>query len=370
MGYVYYVLIYNWLNDKINSFGMSLMATFMTWASAIALVMVTLWIMIQGYRIITGQMHESLMAMVTNMTRVVVIVTVATTMGIFGTNLHQLFTTDLSTGINQMFTGSNETAAQTIDNNLAWTQLALGAIDAVQVPSGDQATSDTKNHALLLAGFGTASAPMAAGAMLLLYNFALALFIGLGPLFILCLIFEQTKGLFQKWLMYGLGTLFSMAMLSFVSSLALQLTLRVAAALWSANAINNITGLGAEGLSTQALQQGGIGLLMTVLIISVPPMAAMFFQGTMGNFLTYSAFGVAGGNRLGPQGQPPGSYGYGPGLGSYSSSFANAESGDSTQRSMKEVIGKSPNIGTRGANIANIAPLDVIKTQLAGGSAR
>src|SRR6185437_4163038 len=276
MGYVYYVLIYNWLNDKINSFGMSLMATFMTWASAIALVMVTLWIMIQGYRIITGQMHESLMAMVTNMTRVVVIVTVATTMGIFGTNLHQLFTTDLSTGINQMFTGSNETAAQTIDNNLAWTKLALSAIDAVQVPSGDQATSDTKNHALLLAGFGTASAPMAAGAMLLLYNFALALFIGLGPLF-------------------------SMAMLSFVSSLALQLTLRVAAALWSANAINNMTGFGAEGLSSQALQQGGIGLLMTVLIISVPPMAAMFFQGTMGNFLTYSAFGMGGASRLGPQ---------------------------------------------------------------------
>jgi len=353
MGYVYYVLIYNWLNDKINSFGMSLMATFMTWASAIALVMVTLWIMIQGYRIITGQMHESLMAMVTNMTRVVVIVTVATTMGIFGTNLHQLFTTDLSTGINQMFTGSNETAAQTIDNNLAWTQLALGAIDAVQVPSGDQATNDTKNHALLLAGFGTASPPMAAGAMLLLYNFALALFIGLGPLFILCLIFEQTKGLFQKWLMYGLGTLFSMAMLSFVSSLALQLTLRVAAALWSANVINNKIGLGAEGLSSQALQQGGIGLLMTVLIISVPPMAAMFFQGTMGNFMYFSAFGGGAASRPGPQGQPPGSYGYG-----HTPPQSNTAQADSARIGSAGL--NSSNLGRMAGN-AHSAQADVIK---------
>ncbi len=40
----------------------------------------------------------------------------------------------------------------------------------------------------------------------LFYEVALALFIGLGPLFILCLLFEQTKTLFQKWLFYGIGT--------------------------------------------------------------------------------------------------------------------------------------------------------------------
>jgi hypothetical protein len=39
--------------------------------------------------------------------------------------------------------------------------------------------------------------------------------------------FEQTKGLFQTWLMYGIGTLFAMAMLSFVTSLVLQVTARV-----------------------------------------------------------------------------------------------------------------------------------------------
>jgi type IV secretion system protein VirB6 len=62
------------------------------------------------------------------------------------------------------------------------------------------------------------------------------------------------------------------------------------------------------------MQQGGIGLLLTVLIVSVPPMAAMFFQGTLGNFLTYSAFATQRGNAPGPQGQPPGSYGYQPAL--------------------------------------------------------
>lgn len=308
MGFVYFVLIYNWLSDRINTFGMDLMARLMTWSSGIALVLVTLWIMIQGYRMITGRSRESMMAMVTDMTRIVVIVTAATTMSLFGGDLHRLFTTGLSTEINQFFTGSSDTPAQTIDENLAWTQLALGAIDAVQVAAGDAENAQAKAHAMLLAGFGTASPPMAAAAMLLLYQFTIALFVGLGPLFILCLVFDQTKDLFRRWLMYGVGTLFSMAVLSFVSSLVLQLTLRVAAALWTAGLVNQITGLGAEGFSSQALQQGGLGLLMTVLIVSVPPMAAMFFQGTVGNFLTYSAFGRA--SSPGPQGQPPGSYGY------------------------------------------------------------
>ena len=307
--FVYFRLVYDYLSKQINTFGMDLMASFMTWASALALLMVTLWIMIQGYRLITGRSHESLMAMVMNMTRIVIIVSAATTMSVFGSNLQRLFTTDLSTGVNELFTGSDDTAAETIDQNLAWTQLALGAIDAVQVAPGDMENAERKAHAMLIAGLGTASPPMAAGAMLLLYQATIALFVGMGPLFILCLIFDQTKDLFRKWLLYGIGTIFSMAALSFISSLVLQLTLRVAAALWTANLINKMTGLGAQGLSNQALQQGGIGLLMTVLIVSVPPLAAAFFQGTVGSFMHYSAFGGGPGNRPGPQGQPPGSYG-------------------------------------------------------------
>ena len=314
MGYFYFVLIYKWLNEKIVDFGLRLMQNLMTWASGIALILVTLWILIQGYRIITGQSRDSMMAMVVNMARIAVIVTVATTMGVFGSELHHFFTVDLTNDVNQLFTNSDKKLTETIDDNLAFTQIALAAIDAVQLPaSANTPLADEKAHALLMAGFGTASPPMAAAAMLLLYQFTLALFIGLGPLFVLCLIFDQTKDLFRRWLLYGIGTIFSMAMLAVVSSIVLELTARVAGALWLSNAINNLTHQGAEGISSMALQQGGLGLLMTVLIVSVPPIAASFFQGTAGNFLTYSAFGAGGAAGLGPQGQPQGSYQFGSG---------------------------------------------------------
>ncbi|MCW0422169.1 type IV secretion system protein [Xanthomonas sacchari] len=117
--------------------------------------------------------------------------------------------------------------------------------------------------------------------------------------------FEQTKDLFKKWLYYVLGTLFSMAMLSVVSAMVLKFTVKVAGAYWAMKLIP----LGnAEGLSSQALQQGGIGLLMTLLIVSVPPMAAALWQGSMASFMHFSAFAGGAASSPGPQGQPPGSY--------------------------------------------------------------
>jgi type IV secretion system protein VirB6 len=85
-------------------------------------------------------------------------------------------------------------------------------------------------------------------------------------------------------------------------------TVKISEALWGAKIINSILGNNTEGLTSVAMQQGGIGLLLSILIASVPPMAAMFFQGTLGSALTYSIFSGAGA-RPGPQGQPAGSWG-------------------------------------------------------------
>jgi type IV secretion system protein VirB6 len=190
--------------------------------------------------------------------------------------------------------------------------LAMAAIDSVPVPTNDIESASTRARTGDFAIFGTASPPMAAGAMLLMFNLAIALFVGLGPLFILCLLFEQTKPLFNKWLMYGIGTLFAMATLSFISGVVLKVTINVAEGLWAASTISGLVCAQSEGITTQSMEQGGIGLLLTMLIISAPPMAAQFFNGTLGSFMAYSAFNGAGA-RPGPQGQPAGSYAVGGG---------------------------------------------------------
>ncbi|MBN7917293.1 type IV secretion system protein, partial [Stenotrophomonas maltophilia] len=48
----------------------------------------------------------------------------------------------------------------------------------------------------------------------------------------LSLLFDQTKQLFQRWLFYGIGTMFSMAVLAAMVSIALDMVIRVSASFW------------------------------------------------------------------------------------------------------------------------------------------
>lgn len=43
--------------------------------------------------------------------------------------------------------------------------------------------------------------------------------------------------------------------------------------------------------SSQALQQGSMGLILTTLILTAPPMAAIFVEDTLGAFTPYAAMG-------------------------------------------------------------------------------
>ena len=210
---------------------------------------------------------------------------------------------DVKREINYVVTGSNKSPEDAIDENLGWMQVALTSIDVLDVAS-DEALDSKKTRALYMVGFGTGGPAIVGGTMLLLYEIALALFIGLGPLFILCLLFDQTKQLFSRWLYYGIGTMFSMAVLSAMVSIALEMVIRVSTAFWGASLRGSLMGQNfSDGMTSQAMQQGGMGLILTTLIVTAPPTAAAFFQGTLGQFSPYAAFGS---QQAAAQSYPPG----------------------------------------------------------------
>ncbi|UAU33221.1 type IV secretion system protein [Xanthomonas campestris pv. incanae] len=309
--FFFFQAIIEYLRIEIYNFGLETMRRLMVWVGGIALTLMTLWILFQGYLIITGRSRDSMMALVTGMARGALVVMVASSMGMFGQDLHQFLAVDVPQEITGLITGDeDETAEQQIDQSLAWMQVALTTIDALQVVD-DKGLQEEKATAMWMTGIGTGGPALTAAAMLLLYQVAIALFVGFGPLFILCLLFDQTKQLFQKWLLYGIGTMFSMGVLAAMVSICMKMVVKVAGSLWA------VKGLGfllqtdfTNGITSQAMQTGGMGVLLTLLILTTPPMAAFFFQGTLGSFMAYSQIGGAAsaGGSPGPQGQAPGSY--------------------------------------------------------------
>lgn len=288
----FYALISDFIRSEINNFGFNLLSRVSSLVSIAALTIVTIWIIFQGFRIISGQSRDSMMAFVLNVARVSLIVVAATSVGVLSGDLHKFMTKDLPDSITATVTGvSTATAAEQIDGNLAAMQFAMSSIDAINIVQ-DPTLDNEKRRALTMVAIGTAGPAMIGGAMLLLYQVALALFVGLGPLFILCLLFDNTKSLFNKWLMNGISTMFSLAVLSAMLAISTKLVVGVAGAFWTTTTLSALTGLSlSDGMTTIALQQGGVGLLLTVLIVSTPPMAANFFGGTVGGFSAQTLLG-------------------------------------------------------------------------------
>lgn len=308
---VFFQEINGFLDDEIGEFAGNLLGRVVTVAGSAALTLLTLWILVQGYRIATGVSREPMMALVGDALKAVLVIGIATGAAAGAGSTYRVLTDGLGEAVSQMVTGREEGGAyEDIDEVLAIMQVALQVIDSID-PGGDLLTEERKSRAMWFAGVGLGGPAIIAAAMLLLNKVAIALVVGLGPLFILCLLFRATRQLFSKWLYYGLGTLFSLALLTVMVTLALDMLIAVGLAFWVADWL---TGAPQESLASMAMQQGGMGLILTMLIVSAPPMAAMFFNGVLGQFSPYNAVGVATGGGAAPppgSGLPPGVVGRG-----------------------------------------------------------
>lgn len=307
--FLYYALIYKFVQYEIRSMGPDILARFAGVAVTVALTLMTIWILFQGYRILTGQSRDSLAAFAMTTAKTAFIIMFASTMSLFGQDIHTLMTDDLNEAIVELVTGEdNKSAAEMIEENMAFAQVALYSIDTVKIQNnGDMTINSEKTRAMWMAGFGAAGPAVTAGVILLMFEVAIALFIGFGPFFVLCLISDKTSSLFWKWLWYGIGTLFALGVFAAMTAIALKVMGAVTLSFWGSALLGGLFNANlTEGFTSVAIQQGGIGLLLTLLLVSVPPIAANFFQGALGAASTYNVFQGAGNGAAGVAPRAPG----------------------------------------------------------------
>jgi type IV secretion system protein VirB6 len=308
----FFMLIYDFLSDEIATRMSALLGRATTFATSIMFVLMTIWVWWQGWRIVTGQSQESMARFFAQSAQRVFILAMAFGVAVGGTPIFTFLSDGLPRAVNEFVTGKDEPLGSKIDDNLLKMQLAMSSIDLLQT-GGSVAVEDAKSRAQWFAGIGTGGPAIVGGTMLLMFKIALGLFVGFGPIFILCLLFDFTKQLFSKWLFYGIGTMFAMALLAMMVEIATRMVTNVAAALWLDAFLTSLVMGDTAGINSRAMQQGGLGLILTMMIISVPPMAAAFFNGVLGQFTPYAAFGAGAQTTPGARGpgSPPGAYGGG-----------------------------------------------------------
>jgi type IV secretion system protein VirB6 len=299
--FVFYRSINDFLRNEIDVMQWTLLSKAATIIGAAGVAVLTVWILLQGYRIATGQSRQPMMELVGDSLKATLIVFIATTAAAASSSVYWTLTDGVTTAISS-YAGEGSSPFELIDQNLAQMEGAMAVIDTLDT-GGEKAIEDAKNRDRWFTGVGIAGPSVIAGSMLLLNKVAIALFVGFGPIFIMCLLFNQTKQLFSKWLLYGIGTVFSLAVLSVMVSIAMKMMKAVTIAFAARYLTFDHSASAPEGINSMALQQGGLGLLLSTLIVMAPPMAAAFFQGTLGQFASYSSFGSVGARGGFAQGQ-------------------------------------------------------------------
>lgn len=226
----------------------------------------------------------------------------------------RVLTDTLSDGISQIMTGDSDVGSKCltqdsksiigcrIDQNLTATQSMMGILDGIDTADSEYLEGKV-TQARWFVGVGTAGPAIVAGTMLIMFRIAMALFIGFAPIFILCLLFKKTAPLFQKWLYYVLATIFSSVMFGVMAEISMDLVGNIAITDAVSNIASALIGGNVGGIMQTVTQQLGLGLMLSTLLITVPPMAGAWFNGMMS---TYSGYNAMQGWGTGQPATPPG----------------------------------------------------------------
>ena len=301
MDLLLYTGIRDYLYARIGYFTEVVLSKNLNLALTMVLALLTLWIMVQGYLIVTGRSQEGLKGFIFNLGKNYIVIAIALGVSLGSSFSVRVLTDNLANGISQVMHGSNDFGSEClteqtsyitgckIDLNLKTTQLVLSGLSAIDTADDDH-LEDLLSEAKWFAGVGTAGPAIVAGTMLILYRIAIALFVGFAPIFILCLLFKRTAPLFQKWLYFGLATIFSSVLLGVMAEISMDLVGHLFGGAAAGKFVATVIGEGGTtGIMETVTQQLGLGLMLSTLLITVPPMAGMWFNGIMASYSGYNA---------------------------------------------------------------------------------
>jgi type IV secretion system protein VirB6 len=291
---VYFSMIKDFIDQELSDYGQNLLGRISHLLAVIALPLLTLWILWQGWEIINGRSRISMMTQVTELLRISLIVMVATVAAANHDSLYRGLTDGISDTAVQLVSGKPRGSLLTdIDRGFAVMELAYSRLQQIDT-AGDAQASAQRDKSSELASLGAASPAVVGSALMVLNRFMLALLIGLGPLFVLCLMFKQTESLFKGWLGALLATQVSLAVLSVAITLAMDLTVAIGTTLWLGDKLlQSGDGEQVGGLYNLARLQGATGLILSTLILGAPPAAAALFRAGVANFNAYSPFNAS-----------------------------------------------------------------------------
>ena len=294
----FFILIKTYVEILIMKFGDRGLSALSTVLIPSLMSMVTVWLMFEGYRILNGQSREPLNMFLWRGAKMVVIITVASWIMNNPTGLRDWISEHIKNPIASVIVGGEYASPEAmVDSSLLLMHLIMGAFGSLQAATSNDNGSALANF-IMASGVAQGAPAVVAGALLLLNEIALSLAILTAPAFILCLLYDPTKQYFQGWLKFFLGSLLTMAVLSVMVTIGLKVMLVYAAKVLGEYGVGAMQAGSAPqdrpGIAQITIMQGGLGLMMSTLMITAPLLVGNLIGSSLGGFSGYNMF--TGGN--------------------------------------------------------------------------
>jgi type IV secretion system protein VirB6 len=267
----------------------------------LATAIVTAWVMIQGFMIISGSNKTPIVSLAFQTIKMVAILTVVSILAGNSPWIAEMVLAVQGLITTAIVDRNTSNIYQIVDMNLAVSQIFNAVIEGLV--GGQQSGADGNRLTTMAGVIGQSGPAVLVSIMAIMAEISITLAIMLAPLFIFFLLFKQTAGMFTTWAKFLLGTMVSFALLTLLSSILLDMMMRYGAAVIAAFYANGALAAAGVGfisfdISGSAMQLAALGSLSTALLIMIPPLIMQFFNSGA-SFAAGAMMGMMGGGAAG-----------------------------------------------------------------------
>lgn len=265
---------------------------------------ITIWVAYQGFMIISGANRNPVLPMMLKTGKMVLVLSLVALLAGKSPVIADTVD-DFRNLISTAVVGEDIDIYQMIDLNLTIAMVFNMLVDSLV--GGQLAGADGNSLTKVAALIGQSGPAVLVSVLSLMAEISLVLAVMLSPLFLFFFLFQQTRAMFWSWVKFLLGTMVSLAVITLLGSIMMEMMMNYAGKVVAAffvnamfSAISSATGGAVSGgfdISASAMQLGALGALATALLTMVPPLIMGFFNS--GAAFAGSALMAAGGAGAG-----------------------------------------------------------------------
>lgn len=269
----FYNKLFTMMGDTLTNYVNNTATNVIGAISPVAKTMLMIYVLLMGFAVMRGMIQEPIVELAVRIIKAAVIVGIALQIGLYNDFLATWLWQTPDALASYVGGGTGATNAQYLDT-LMTKMYDFG--DAYMLKANANSTMGIPDVSMVAMAYGVWIAGLlmtAVGAFLLaLSKIALALALGVGPIFVLLTLFEATKRFFDTWI----GLVIQFVFLAMLSSAALNL---IAGVLMAYLGDAGSAGVNADPALNQALPALAMSIVTLLLLSQTPGMASSLSSG-------------------------------------------------------------------------------------------